>query len=111
MLEPEYRFFYRIVRTNPPTLSDFTSNLGQGKQIPADPELAAVWDGLSVQSTLAQARRRRKTSPVLGSFIAVIRVPTDGSVRYERTLSSAGHFTIWGDSAQLSGLVVSVEPA
>jgi hypothetical protein len=104
-----YRLFYRIVRTNPPRLIDFTSNAALGKQVPTDPELAALWDGLSVQSTRAQARRRRRASPMLGDYIAVLRVPTDGSFRYQRTLSADGRHTLWGDPAALLALVVSVE--
>jgi hypothetical protein len=110
MTEQGFRFFYRLVKSNPPTLEDFTSNLALGKQIPADPALAELWDGLSVQSTLAQARRRGRPSPALGRFVAVLRVPTDGSIRFERTRGE-GHHTIWGDSAVLLALVVSVEPA
>ena len=111
MTEQGFRLFYRIVKSNPPTLPDLTSNLELGKQIPADPESAALWDGLSVQSTLAQARRRRRASPMLGSHVAILRVPTNGTIRYERTLGSAGHHTIWGDPAVLLAMVVSVEPA
>lgn len=110
MADEGYRLFYRIVRTYPPSLVDFTSNAALGKRVPTEPELAALWDGLSVQSTLAQARRRRRASPMLGDYIAVLRVPTDGSVRNERTLSADGHHTLWGDPAVLLALVVSVEP-
>ena len=110
IVDQGYRLFYRIVRTNPPDLVDFTSNAALGKRVPTDPELAALWDGLSVQSTLAQARRRRRASPMLGDYIAVLRVPTDGSFRCQRTLSADGHHTIWGDPAALHALVVSVEP-
>jgi hypothetical protein len=83
MSDDGYRLFYRIVRTDPPGLQDFTSNRALGKQVPLDPEQAALWDGLSVQSTLAQARRRRRASPMLGICIAVLRIPLDGSVRVE----------------------------
>jgi hypothetical protein len=110
MAEQGYRLFYRIAKSNPPTILDFTSNLSLGKKTPADPELAALWDGLSVQSTLAQARRRRRASPMLGSCIAAIRVPLDGTVRFERTLSTDGHHTLWGDPAELPTMVVSIEP-
>ena len=85
------------------------SNLARGRPIPDDPEDARVWDGLSVYCTAAQARRKRRTSPVLGSFIAVLRVPLDGSVRIERTRGE-GHHTIWGEPATLLGLVIAVEP-
>lgn len=109
MSEPAYRVFHRIVRTNPATLADFVSNEEKGLAPPDDPELRAVWDGLSVYSTLSQARRKRRMSPGIGVFIAVLRVPTDGSVRYERTLGGDGHHTVWGDPAALLALVAVVE--
>ncbi len=62
-------------------------------------------------STLSQARRKRRTSPGLGNYIAVLRVPTDGSLRFERTLGGDGHHTLWAEPAVLLALVVSVEPA
>jgi hypothetical protein len=87
------RFLYRIVRTDPPTLEDFLSNAARGRPLPDNPADVRVWDGLSVYSTEAQARRKRRTSPVLGQFIATLEVPADGSIRFERT-RGAGHFTI-----------------
>lgn len=109
MIEPGFRLLHRVVKTNPATIDDFLSNQKLGKEIPADPEVAELWDGLSVQSTLAQARRRSRISPMLGRFVAVLRVPTDGSVRYERTRGE-GHHTLWGDPSVLLALVVTVEP-
>ena len=110
MTELGYRLFYRIVRTNPSTLDDFLSNAARGRPKPTDPEDARVWDGLSVYSTAAQARRQRRRSPILGAFIAVLRVPLDGSVRVERT-RGAGHHTLWADAATLLALVIAIEPA
>jgi hypothetical protein len=77
--------------------------------MPSDSRDAAVWDGLSVYSTAAQARRKQRSSPVLGDFIAVLRVPLDGSVRIERTRGE-GHHTLWADADVLLSLVVAVEP-
>jgi|SRR6266496_5673868 len=110
MTDQGYRHFHRIVKTNPSRLDDFLSNAEKGNPPPDDPALRAVWDGLSVYSTLGQARRKRRTSPAIGDFIAVLRVPTDGSVRFARTLSGDGHHTIWGDPAVLRALIVSIEP-
>jgi hypothetical protein len=42
MTEQDYRLFYRLVKTNPPTLIDVTSNLALGKELPADPVQAAL---------------------------------------------------------------------
>jgi hypothetical protein len=111
MSDEGYRNFYRIVKTNPPSLWDMTSAKERGQSVPSNPALHAVWDGLSVYSTLSQARRKHRLSPVLGSFIAVLRIPTDGSVRYARTLGGDGHHTLWAAPAELSAFVVSIESA
>jgi len=108
--DEEYRSFYRIVRASRATLDDFVSNAARGRPKPSDPRDAYVWDGLSVYNTAAQARRKRRESPVLGNFIAVLRVPLDGSVRVERT-RGAGHHTLWANPDALLSLVVAVEPA
>lgn len=109
MTDHGYRVFYRIVRTDPPTLDDFISNFARGRPLPDDPEDIRLWDGLSVYSTAAQARRQRRRSPILGRYIAVLRVPLDGTVRIERTRGE-GHHTLWGDPDALLSLVVAVEP-
>jgi hypothetical protein len=67
--------------------------------------LAALWDGISVQNTLAQARRKVRVSPRLGSYVAILRVSTDGPVRFRRSLGP-GHFTLWGEPEVLLALVV-----
>ena len=110
MIDGGYRLLHRIVRTNPPTRDDFVSNAAKGLPPPDDSERRAVWGGLSVYSTEAQARRKRRVSPMLGGFIAVLRVPIDGSVRVERTLGGDGHHTVWGESDELLALVVAVVP-
>ena len=109
MAQEGYRLFYRIVRDNPVTLWDLTSGKGRGTPEPQNPERRAVWDGISVFSTLSQARRKRRVSPAIGSYIAVLRVPTDGSVRIERTLRDDGHHTLWAAPSALLMMVLSVE--
>ena len=110
MTDSGYRFLHRIVKTDPPTISDFLSNAAQGHDMPADPAKQTVWDALSAYSTLAQARRKRRTSPILGRYIAVLRVPIDGPVTFERTFGE-GHFTVRGNPEMLLRMVVSVVPA
>jgi hypothetical protein len=48
--------------------------------------------------------------PALGGFIAAVDLPERGPIRYERTLRSSGHHTVWGDAALLLSRVVSVVP-
>jgi hypothetical protein len=111
MTDQGYRLFYRIALTNPTTLYDYQSAKERGATEPRSPARLAVWDGLSVYSTLNQARRKQRISPMLGSYIAALRVPTDGSIRFMRTLGGDGHHTIWGPATALRRLEVSVEPA
>ena len=110
MSDAGYRDFYRIVYTDPPELIDFTSGKGRGTPEPLSAAHLAVWDGISVYSTLNQARRKQRVSPVLGSYIAILRVPTDGMIRFARTLGGDGHHTLWGEPAHLRSLVVAVMP-
>jgi hypothetical protein len=105
------RRFYRIVKTNPPTLADFISNAAKGRPIldNARPEARRLWDGLSVYATEAQARRHARVSPMLGAFLAELVITPDTVVRIERTLGS-GLYTIWGDPALLLSCIARVAP-
>src|SRR6266852_5962577 len=96
------RTFYRIVRTARPTLRDFTSNsaLGRPPPVHADAELRRLWDGVSVQATVIQARNRARRMPVLGQHIARLDLPTDGTIKWEKTLGP-GHHTVWAEPAVL----------
>ena len=110
MTDEGFRLFYRIALTNPTTIYDYQSAKERGVAEPQSPSRRAVWDGLSVFSTLSQARRRQRVSPILGSYIAVLRVPADGSIRFMRTPGGDGHHTIWGQASVLRSLEVPVEP-
>jgi hypothetical protein len=105
----EVRAFYRIVRKNPPTADDFTSNAAKGRPLrDPSPETRRLWDGLSVNATEAQARRRARQYPVLGAYIAVLEIPVASSVRVERTTGVPGHHTMWGEPEELLRFVVRV---
>lgn len=103
--------FYRIVKTDPPTLIDFTSNAARGR--PIRPGLPLVyhrlWDGLSVYDAVDYAEAKARASPMIGRFIAALRFSIDTRVRIERTTTELGHSTIWGASEDLLGRVISVE--
>ena len=103
------RTFYRIT-ANPPTLTDFTSAIARGRPSPRDPEARRLFDGISVFATEGQARRKALDYPILGDHVARIELPDDSSVRIERTTTSRGHHTIWGEPALLLSCVVSVVP-
>lgn len=106
-----YRPFHRITQTDPPTRDDFTSDAAQGIEPPDDdPVHASLHDGISVFATEQQARKKAQAFPFLGSFIARLEIPDDAPVRIERTLSSRGHHTMWGNPDDLRRYVVSVVP-
>lgn len=105
------RTFYRIVRSNPPTLNDFKSHSELG--IPAlddDPEHLRMREGISVHATEAQSRAKARSRPWFGRFIARLVIPDDGSLEWARTAGGRGHHTLWGDPAQLLAYVVEVIP-
>jgi hypothetical protein len=104
--------FYRIVRSNPPTMLDFTSLFAQGVSVrTADAESLRLHSGISVSATEQQARNRAHDMPWLGRFIARLEIPAGSAIRYERTLRTRGHHTLWGEPAELLRCVVAVIPA
>lgn len=103
------RNFYRIVKSDPPTLTDFLSDRARGRPPAEEPARLRLHDGLSVYATLAQARRKAKAFPMLGRYLAVLRILDGTPLRYERTIaSSGGHHTIWGEPEALLECVEAV---
>ena len=103
--------FYRVVKTNPSTHSDWVSNAARGMVPPDDrPETLRVWSGVSVYATAAQARRMARRYRGHGTFIAIIQIDEGSPIRVERTLSRPGHHTLWASPEVLLEAVVNVEP-
>ena len=100
---------YRVVETNPPKRHDFLSRDALGMR-PRHPTAKALrlWTGLSTNRTYEQASQLVTASPWLGEYIAELRVPADGTFRYELDNGRNGHCTLWGDPDELHALVVSV---
>jgi hypothetical protein len=100
--DDDIQTFYRIVRSDPPTLMDFTSAKALGKARPTDdPEALRLADGLSVFRTEAQAHRHARRMPMLGGYIAAVAIAANAPVYVERTLRTPGHHTLWGNPAFL----------
>jgi hypothetical protein len=76
------------------------------------PETLRLAEGVSVNATLQQARKRARQVPSLRGkrFIAVLVIPDDSPITFERTGRSPGHFTLWGDPDELLRCVVSILP-
>jgi hypothetical protein len=103
--------FFRIVETNPPSLYDFMSHQARGRELRfRTARSLRLWDGLSVYRTREDAVAQAGRSPRLGSFVATLAIPGDGTVRYELDNGPHGHCTIWGAPALLMNFVVSVAP-
>lgn len=106
---PDYRTFYRIVLTDPPSLDDMRSYDARGiKPRRDDPETLRLIRGISVYNTEQQARNTATDFPWLGRYIAELRIPHDAPVTIERTTSTRGHYTVWGDAHAILGLVAQV---
>jgi hypothetical protein len=97
--------------TDPPTVDDFRSEQAKGRRPRnSEPETLRLWNGISVYRTEAQARRKARALPILGTFIAAVYLAEGVAVRYERTTKSDGHYTLWGDAHVLLAGVVNVTP-
>jgi hypothetical protein len=106
------RTLHRIVRSDPPTLLDFTSNAALGRVLRnPTPELLDRWSGLSAYDTEEQARHRARWAADrrrwLGDFIAVLEVGSE--IRVEQTFEP-GHYTVWGEPEALLSYTVRVVP-
>ena len=99
--------FYRIVVTEQPTPDDFKSDKELGIAPRGDDPVARhVWDGISAFRTRAQAESKVRAYPFLGSYIAELGIPDGAPIKYERTLTSRGHHTLWGRPSDLLACVV-----
>lgn len=107
--QPQHISLFRVVQNNPAVRYDMLSREALGMR-PRHPTAKALrlWSGLSMNRTREQAAQLANVSPWLGEYIAELRIPTDGSIRYELDNGRNGHCTVWGDPDELLALVVSV---
>jgi hypothetical protein len=103
---------FRAVKTDRPTRDDFLSNAARSKPpINLDPEVLRTHDGISTFTPLEIARKRALRFQRIGPFLAELLLPDESpSIRVERTFSSEGHYTVWGNPDELFALVVRVVP-
>lgn len=102
------RIFYRLVKTDPPTVRDFMSHKERGVPL-RNPAAREIYDGVSVQETEESARRlaHGRTS---SWFIAELAVPDDGTIVYRQTTDDLNHFTLWATPDVLLACVVRTTP-
>ncbi len=104
------RRLYRLLRRTPPTVADFVSNAAHGRPAPPAADLVILWDGLSMYATEAQARATADAYPRRGwRAVAAVALPDGGRFRIRKTLGP-GHYTVWGDAADLLACVIEYTP-
>ena len=106
--------FYRIVKTTPPTLDDFTSNAAKNR-IPRGREVtdSAVHHGLSMYSRQDDAIHMAQRFPKLGDFIAEVAIPiADPDIRIRRHAINPNdsHHTVWCAPDQCLSYVFAIIP-
>jgi hypothetical protein len=103
--------FYRIVKTNPPTLQDFMSfeELGRRPRDPNDPEVLRRWDKVSVWEDERRAREWARRLPRLGAYIARLDIPDTSQLTAEAS-GPAGHYSLAATAMELQQYVTSVVP-
>ena len=103
------RRLYRLVHSNPTTPADFLSNKAKGIPMARpDPEVALLWDGISVYATETQARNQARAKPWLGTYIAELAISEDDPITFRRTGTGRGHHTLWGEPVVLHARVLRV---
>jgi hypothetical protein len=91
---------WRVIKGGAPTGEDFLSAQAMGRT-PRNPQEAELYGGLSMFATQqeavdkANAVRNRKGQRVLGDYVVPVDLPDDGTIRFERTTNSPGHYTVW----------------
>lgn len=104
--------FYRITRSDPPTLQDFLSHVALNKPMPIDtPEARRLYEGISVYITTDAVRFTVGKYPKIGRYIATLEVPEDGSILHEQTTGNPAHYTLWADAKDLLERVTLVVAA
>jgi len=108
-LQGPHLLLYRIAENCPLTAWDLTSHEGKGIPI-RHPTAKALrlWSGISVYRSRSAAETHALESPRLGAFIAELRIPLDGSIRFELDNGPNGHCTIWGAPKLLLTFVTNV---
>lgn len=113
LLDPnaEPRRVFRIVKSDPPTIDDFTSAyaLGRPKARGIQLKSTALHMALSVMQTLDQATSRAIQFPQIGGHVAELALHGGNGFAIAATVEP-GHLSLWGSAFKLDGAVVDVYP-
>jgi hypothetical protein len=111
--------FYRVLRSRIPERRDFVSNAvkyaqdidrGRRRRVPDTGDGLHMWSGVSVFSSLGEARATARQYPNLGAFIGLVQIPPNQgrAIRVERTSDATEHYTIWARPDRLAACVDNV---
>jgi hypothetical protein len=102
---------YRAVKTDDPTLRDFTSAFALGSPPPRrlQKRSAPVWMALSTYQAREQLEDRMKAIPQIGTHVARLELQSGQGFALAETVE-AGHVSLWGDPLKLANSVVDVYP-
>lgn len=105
------RHVFRILKSDPPTLEDFTSAyvLDRPKARGIQLRSAAVHMSLSVMETLDQANSRALQFPQIGGYIAELALQGGEGFAIASTVEP-GHLSLWGSAVKLESSLVDVYP-
>ena len=104
------RIYFRLVTSSPPSVADFLSNEARGR-VPRRPQSELeekLWSYLSVFETEDQARAQAAKFPMLGGYIAAVRITRDSAVEVLPERGRNGHRSIKGDPDDLLRSVIDV---
>jgi hypothetical protein len=99
---------FRIVRSNPPAVEDFTSPMMLGK-LPQrrERQFPGEWAGLSTFNSFETVRTMARKYPDLGSWIAALQIDPQRIVA--RQTFGPGHYIVWGLPSTLLDAVVALQ--
>jgi hypothetical protein len=99
--------FYRIAKSNPPTVEDFKSYAERGKEKPSSSLSQRRWEGVSMWTDPERARNLALKKKGLGAYLAEVDLPD--SVEREQQ-GHPKHFEVYGAAVDLLACVVDTLP-
>jgi hypothetical protein len=100
------RVFYRVIQGPVPTLKDFIPLKELGRLL-KNSRLKREWESsVSVYDDLEYTMSRTREFPKMGSYIAKLVIPDDGSIEFAKTMDDEHHYSIYAPPEQLLPLVV-----
>ncbi len=103
------RYLYRVVKSEQPDETAFSSPARQGRRLqpPITPEVLGAWRSVSFWDTPEAAEELARAYPKLGQWIATVELPPEiAPVPY----GSPGHWDVEADPTDLLRALVRVVP-